>query len=385
MKRQKIMLSAIIAFTALLNHQVNAQDTTSARNKNKMAMDTMPMNNNSMAMKRDNRPMKKDSMSMEKHNMSMAKDSVPMNRDNMVMTNDSMQMGKDKMAMQSMVMPDLKRWPEASQKAVKEITDKYGKADVMADEVFMWMDKGPWKFILINKKESKHSFPVEHTDMMMQSISHRVPTDKYDDLAKFDGSVTVDRTQGLLSARCDVEANNFLALNLAHDIITGKKTVAVARKAFADIVKLKMNGGNPVYMHHLTFESDENSADADINTTGLTKADVMNGGKGNMKMSTAAAQDNMDNNMDNTMHNKMSHPSMKDCVMMKDGKMMQMKAGKTMMMKKDMTFANGNMVMMDGAMKMKNGSSHMLKEGDCVTMNGKMQSMSSKKKMKEPM
>ena len=86
------------------------------------------------------------------------------------------------------------------------------------------------KIISISKKESKHSFPVEHTDMMMQSIFHKVPTDQYDDLAKFDGSVTVDRTQGLISARCDMEANNMLALNLVHDIITGKKTVAKARK-----------------------------------------------------------------------------------------------------------------------------------------------------------
>lgn len=392
MKTKKIMLSAIIAFTVLLGRVANAQDTTMAKNKNTMAMDTMPMNKDSMATRRDHRPMKKDSMSMEKNNMAMAKDSMYMDKDNMATANDSMRMGKDKMTMgkdkmqmQSNMMPDLKSWPEASQMAVKEITDKYGKADVMGDEIFMWMDKGPWKSIVINKKETKHSFPVEHTDMMIQTISHKVPTDKYDDLAKFDGSVTVDRTQGLLSARCDVEANNFLALNLAHDIITGKKTVAVARKAFADIVKLKMNGGNPVYMHHLTFKSEDSSADADINTTGLTKADVMNGGKGKMSKNTANAQDNMDSKSESTMHNKMSHPNLKDCLMMKDGKMMQIKAGKTMGMKNDMTFVNGNMVMTDGTMKMKDGTSHMLKEGNCVTMNGKMQGMSAKKKMKDPM
>ncbi len=61
--------------------------------------------------------------------------------------------------------------------------------------------------------------------MMMKSTTYKVPTEKYSDLAKFEGSVVADRTQGLLRARCDKEGNNMLALNFANDIITGKKTV----------------------------------------------------------------------------------------------------------------------------------------------------------------
>lgn len=78
------------------------------------------------------------------------------------------------------------------------------------------------------------------------------------------------------------------------------------------------------------------------------------------------------------MHHKMG---MKNCVMMKDGKMMVMKDGNTMMMDKDMTMSNGTMVMTDGNVKMKNGKMMMLKEGDCVMMDGKMTHMSNKKKM----
>lgn len=43
--------------------------------------------------------------------------------------------------------------------------------------------------------------------------------------------------------------------------------------------------------------------------------------------------------MDGNMHNKMSHP--KNCVMMEDGKKMQMKDGKTMAMYQDMIMSNG--------------------------------------------
>jgi len=185
-------------------------------------------------------------------------------------------MSKDKTVM---MMPDVSGWPEASRMAVKEITDKYGKPDGVTKDELIWMKKGVWKKICINKKESKHSFPIEHTDMMQTTISYKVPMDMMDELGNFDGSVTFDRTQGTMSARCDMEGNNFLALNLANDIITGKKSVEEARKAYGDIVKEKMNGGNPIYMQKLTFSTQENTADSDMNTTGLTKEDVMKGMK----------------------------------------------------------------------------------------------------------
>ena len=175
----------------------------------------------------------------------------------------------------AMMMPDLKGWPEASSMAVKEITDKYGKPDGVTNNELIWLKKGVWKKICIDKKETKHSFPIEHTDMMQTTIDYKVPVDIMDDLSKFDGSVTFDRTQGTMSARCDKEGNNFLALNLANDIIMGKKSVEEARKAYGDIVKEKMNGADPLYMQKLTFAVQDNTADADINTTGLTKEEVM--------------------------------------------------------------------------------------------------------------
>lgn len=172
-------------------------------------------------------------------------------------------------------MPDLSSWPKASQTAAKEMMTKYGQPDIAGDELLVWMDKGNWKKIAVAKAETKHNFPIEHTDMLEQCISYKVPPDKYDELGQFDGSVVVDRTQGLLSARCDMEANNLLALNLAHDIITDKKSVQEARKAYGDIVKEKMNGGNPEYMQKLTFDTQPRAADPDKNTTGLTKQEVM--------------------------------------------------------------------------------------------------------------
>lgn len=91
----------------------------------------------------------------------------------------------------------------------------------------------------------------------------------------------------------------------------------------------------------------------------------------------AFSQEKMDK-MDTSMH-KMAMK--KDCMMMKDGKMMMMKNGETMPMTDDMTLTNGTMVMKDGTVKMKNGKEMMMKDGDCMYMDGKMKKM----KMDKPM
>jgi hypothetical protein len=85
-----------------------------------------------------------------------------------------------------------------------------------------------------------------------------------------------------------------------------------------------------------------------------------------------SAQQKMDK-----MDQKMDH-KMKDCIMMKDGKMMVEKGGSTMEMKEDMTLSNGTMVMKDGSVKTKDGKMMKMKDGDCIYMNGKMKKMSAK-------
>jgi hypothetical protein len=50
-----------------------------------------------------------------------------------------------------------------------------------------------------------HYFPVRHPDVLEQAVHYRVPTDKFDELAAYDGSVIVERTKGEISARCGKE------------------------------------------------------------------------------------------------------------------------------------------------------------------------------------
>lgn len=70
--------------------------------------------------------------------------------------------------------------------------------------------------------------------------------------------------------------------------------------------------------------------------------------------------------------NAQTKNSMKDCCMMKDGKMVMVKEGKTMPMEKNMKMANGTTCMVNGDCVMKDGAKMKMKEGDCMDISGKM-------------
>lgn len=151
-------------------------------------------------------------------------------------------------------MPDLSGWHEASQKAAKHMIDKYGPPAEVTETTLMWHKTGPWKHTIISKEAVDHNFPMPHPDVMEQVVDYDVPIDFFDDLAAYDGSVIVERTKGEISARCDKEEANFLALNLANDIVKGKRSWKEARAFYADTMKALMAGGKPEYTQGFVFD-----------------------------------------------------------------------------------------------------------------------------------
>jgi hypothetical protein len=130
-----------------------------------------------------------------------------------------------------------------------------------------WFNNGPWKRTIVYKEEVRHDFPKPHTDFVEQFIDYRVPTDKFDELAAYDGSVIVERTKGEISARCDKEEMNLLALNLSHDIVRGTKSVDQARQFYADTAVAAMKGEKPAYITALQFSrATMLTADRDVTT-----------------------------------------------------------------------------------------------------------------------
>jgi predicted outer membrane protein len=174
--------------------------------------------------------------------------------DNKTATNDTMNRTQSNAAMSDKEgMPDVSSWPERPRLAAKEMFAKYGAPVEVSSEAIIWHNEGPFKRIMVTKKEVPHDFPLPHMDFLEHTISYNVPIDKIDDIIAFDASTTINKTQGEMSARCDLEGHNILTHNLAVDIINDKKTVDQARVAFGEIVKLDFGGKHPPYVEKLQF------------------------------------------------------------------------------------------------------------------------------------
>ncbi|MGB9177916.1 MAG: hypothetical protein WCB68_01620, partial [Pyrinomonadaceae bacterium] len=162
----------------------------------------------------------------------------------------------------------VKDWPKEPRESAERLIDEYGEPDEYSESQLIWYDtKDGWKRTVLSREETPHDFPAHHTDFLEQFIDYRVPVEMFSPLAEYDGSVMVERTKGELSARCGGTSMNFVAVNLAHDIITGKRTVEAARKEYARLYQAYNDGEKPPYTEGFQFElSKKDTKDPDIAT-----------------------------------------------------------------------------------------------------------------------
>lgn len=156
-------------------------------------------------------------------------------------------------------------WGKTSRRAAEAMFQKYGQPDEVSEGELVWHNTGEFQKTIVYKEELRHNFPAPHADVIEQFVEFRFPVGKYDELARFDGSVHADRTAGLLSARGATEADNFAALNLARDIAVGRRSAASARAALVRIHRLAASGKTSPYTQGLLFKArSHDQADPDV-------------------------------------------------------------------------------------------------------------------------
>lgn len=162
-------------------------------------------------------------------------------------------------------------WPDRPAELARQMRDKYGPPDQALDRRLVWQGNGPWKRTEVHRDGVPHNFPAEHADHLEQAIDYRVPPEKTGEVIAYDGSLKPERTRGELVSRCEDEAANRLALNLAHDIVTGTKSVDEAREAHARALADLASGDTPAYAEELAFEPvpDQNDPDEEVVTDTL--------------------------------------------------------------------------------------------------------------------
>ena len=171
------------------------------------------------------------------------------------------------------VVQIIQAWPKDAQHTAQKMLDKYGAPNEATPTQLTWFNNGPWKRTIVQKEEIDHKFPMPHKDVMEQVIDYKVPPEKLAELAQYDGSVYIDRTRGEISARCGMEEANFLALNLAHEIITGKRSVQDARDFYPKAVMAHLQKKPTPYTQKLQFAAQKDSAFPDKTTVSKDELD----------------------------------------------------------------------------------------------------------------
>lgn len=137
------------------------------------------------------------------------------------------------------------RWPPGPRLAAIEMHAKYGPPDDVSVERLVWRNAGPFASVAVNRSDV--------TGYLEHAVRLDVPLEKIGDLHIFDAGIVIYHLQGEVSARGERESDNLLTLNLAYDVIVGRKTAEEARRAFASLRALGVLGHMPAYAQSLNF------------------------------------------------------------------------------------------------------------------------------------
>jgi len=153
-------------------------------------------------------------------------------------------------------------WPATAKLAAGVMIEKYGQPGRLSDMSLTWYGNGPWKRTVVYRDGWLDQYAVHHPDVLEQAISYRVPSDSFADVAGFDDRLIVDGKNNELSFRSESEKMNFLALNLANEIVLRWKTADEARAFAVQEMQLIDAGKKSAYTEGFTFKV-TNEADAD--------------------------------------------------------------------------------------------------------------------------
>lgn len=146
-------------------------------------------------------------------------------------------------------------WPPAQRAAARALIEKYGRPAQYDSHALAWFNNGIWKRTVIFRR-SPYRGKARDKDFLQQSVGYIVPADKIAALKRFDPRLDVSQTAGEMTFTSDREATNLLALNLADEIVTGRRSVASARAFFMRTSILAASGKSSPYRKDLRFGVD---------------------------------------------------------------------------------------------------------------------------------
>ena len=142
-------------------------------------------------------------------------------------------------------------WPGRPRSTARALIAKYGEPSRFSDNDLVWFKNGPWKKTVVYRSAPQGFMHAK--DILEQSINYVVPDAKIAALKSFDGRIKFDKTNKELSSRAENENMNFLAMNLADEIVNDKRSPDEARDFYRKTLKLSESGKSSAYTDGFLF------------------------------------------------------------------------------------------------------------------------------------
>lgn len=139
----------------------------------------------------------------------------------------------------------LSDWPPRAKRAARVMVEKYGVPDEWTRKKVAWNDNGPWKRTIVRRDDG--------ADVLEQVAAYRVASARFDVIRHLEGNISAERGRDELSAKADSEPLNFLSLNLAEEVLSGKRDAEDARRFFKRTAELAASGKSSPYTEALLF------------------------------------------------------------------------------------------------------------------------------------
>ena len=145
-------------------------------------------------------------------------------------------------------------WPAVPQSTARLLIAKYGEPNTFDADRLVWFDNGAWRKTVVYKKAPQGFMGLHSRDILEQTVGYAVPDSKVGDLKTFDDRITYDKGAGEISALSENENLTTLALNLADEIVTDRRSPQEARDFYRKTLKLSEAGKSSAYTGSLLFQ-----------------------------------------------------------------------------------------------------------------------------------
>ena len=119
------------------------------------------------------------------------------------------------------------QWSPENKKMLSDLINKYGEPQEANEREVTWFNNGQWnKTILTTESGSA---------ILRQTANMTVPPESLGDLSTYSKNISVDQAQDQVTVANRKEELNFLALNLAKEVIEGRMSPFEARRQYSTL------------------------------------------------------------------------------------------------------------------------------------------------------